>query len=333
MKSNRVLVTGVGGGVGQSILKALQQTSYVSIASDCDALAAGLFAAEKSYLIPCANSPSFLGRITEICAAEEISLIFCGIEPELPIFAQHAAELRAHNITSVVSRPEVVELADDKLATAKFLLEHGFASPLTCALADYSPRDIPLPIVLKPRKGGARSQGVYVVRTERELEYRRQTVALENYIVQELLPGDEFTCGTLTFDRKCYGVITMRRVLRDGDTYKAFVVDEPAIRKCVSAIAELLDPFGPCNFQLRMKNGEPCIFEINARCSGTTACRAAAGFNEPLMCADFLLHGKVPEFVIRPLTLLRYWNEVVVENSQVASLRQTGLLAGTDKTL
>lgn len=332
-KSKTVLVTGAGGGVGQSILKALQHSSYTAIAADCDSLAAGLYAASKAYLVPPASSPEFIPRIIEICDREACSLIFCGVEPELPALARAAQELRSQGVITVISEPKVIELCDDKLSTAGFLCEHGFAGPATVPLAQYDSSRLSLPVILKPRKGGARSQGVFLVTSEEQLRVHLATLGLSNYVAQEYVPGEEYTCGTITFDRICYGVITMRRMLRDGDTYKAFVVDEPYIDEKVKKVAELLNPFGPCNFQLRIKNGEPCIFDINSRCSGTTACRALAGFNEALMCADYLLEGKRPQFRIKPLSFLRYWKEVVVANDDIASLQAEGKITGKGNLL
>ena len=118
----------------------------------------------------------------------------------------------------------------------------------------------------------------------------------------------------------------MRRILRDGDTYKVFVEGESYISDYVRQVAETLKPFGACNFQLRVKNGKPLIFEINARHSGTTHCRALAGFNEPLLVSNYLLHGEVPKFQIRPISILRYWQELVVENDAVTRLVGCGYI-------
>ena len=330
--NKRVLVSGVGGGIGQSILKSLQGSAYTAIAADADPLAAGLYAAERAYRIPRADSPEFLPRIMEICRQEKCVLIFPGIEPELPVLAEAAEQLRAAGVTAVVSSPRVVEIADDKLRTARFLAENGFTAPLTLPLAEAC-GSMPLPLVLKPRKGGARSKGVYVVRTPEELRFRCATVDPTNYVAQEYLGGDEFTCGTINFQGRCHGVIAMRRTLRDGDTYKAFVEPHCEIGEHVRAVAEKLAPFGPCNFQLRMKQGRPCIFEINARCSGTTYCRALAGFNEPLMTAQYLLENQAPKFEIREMSFLRYWKELVVPNQRICEMESRGAIAGDGNKL
>src|SRR5438874_10912582 len=332
MSKANILVTGVGGGIGQSILKSLQGTAYTAIAADADPLAAGLYAAERAYRIPGAESPEFLPRVREVCRQEKCALLFTGIEPELPVLARAAQQLRAASVTAVVSSPRVVEIADDKLLTARFLAGNGFAAPVTLPLAEAC-GSIPLPLVLKPQRGGARSKGVYLVRSQEELRFRCATVDVANYIAQEYLAGDEFTCGTINFEGRCHGVIVMRRTLRDGDTYKAFVEPRSEISEPVRVVAEKLAPFGPCNFQLRMKEGRPCIFEINARCSGTTYCRALAGFNEPLMVAEYVLENKPPKFEIREMSFLRYWKELVVANQSIREMESRGSIAGGDNQL
>jgi carbamoyl-phosphate synthase large subunit len=123
----------------------------------------------------------------------------------------------------------------------------------------------------------------------------------------------------VTLDGHCKGAIILRRTLRDGDTYKAFVERNTMLEEFVFTVANSLKPFGPCNFQLRLRDGVPYIFEFNGRFSGTTYCRALAGFNEPKMIADVLLKGVPLSFRVRPMTVLRYWKELAVENEIVAA--------------
>ena len=325
----RVLVTGVGSGIGQSILKCFQDSDYTVIGADADPLAAGLYAVPKSYRIPFANASDYVSCVLKICRAEECKLIFPGVEPELMVLARSAAEFRTAGIIPVVCAPNVITLCDDKLATAKFLSQRGFKAPRTLLPEDAALTALPFPVVLKPKAGGARSRGVFVVHTREELDTRLSEVDRSNYLVQEYLPGDDYTCGSVTFEGRCYGTIVMRRTLRDGDTYKAFVMNDPIINDHVRMVAEELQPFGACNFQLRLKDGKPYIFEINSRCSGITYGRACAGFNEPVMIADFLLKGRTPSYSIREVTILRYWKELLVENSAISMLKREGSWVGS----
>jgi len=321
-----ILVTGVGGGVGQSIVKSLQGTIYSLVGADGEVLAAGLYAVPRAYRIPYARHPDFVPSLLAIAQAEGCRLLLPGLDAELPVLARSRDRFAAAGVTVMVSEPSVIDLCDDKLATADFLNKHGFPAPVTTKLAYAA--DVPFPMVLKPRKGGARSQGVHVVRTAEELADRAATLNADNYVAQECIEGDEFTCGSITLGGACQGVIVMRRVLRDGDTYKAFVVRDPAIEGHVRQVVEALRPFGACNLQLRVRDGVPYVFEINARCSGTTYCRTLAGFNEPLMIADYVLGGAKPHFAVRELSILRYWKELVVDNREIARVQADGRRVG-----
>lgn len=326
MKSNstRVLVTGAGGGVGQSILKSFLGHPYSIVSADAEALGAGLYAAFKGRIVPYASDPHYTERIIEICKEEGCSLIFPGLDVELPPLSRNVEQLKSAGIIPVVSDSSVVDICDDKLSTHRFLKEHGFYAPDTVLLSQIDSAELKLPVILKPMKGGSRSSGVYLVSSLKELQYRLSVIEVKNYVAQEYVEGDEFTAGSVNFSGKCFGVIVMRRTLRDGDTYKAFVVNDPQIYAYLKEVSETLAPFGPCNFQFRLNEGRPYIFDINPRCSGTTYCRTLAGFNEPLMTADYLLQGQVPSYSIREVTILRYWKELLVENSQIEAMRKSG---------
>jgi carbamoyl-phosphate synthase large subunit len=238
----------------------------------------------------------------------------------LQVLSEHREAFARRGTIIVVSDEQVVKICDDKLLTARLLQDHGFPFPRTCTLSEFlDGDDIPLPIVLKPRKGGARSKGVRIVRSGRELAAARAELDGDAFVAQEMIDGPEYTCGTVTLDGHCKGAIILRRTLRDGDTYKAFVERNTMLEEFVFTVANALKPFGPCNFQLRLRDGVPYIFEFNGRFSGTTYCRALAGFNEPKMIADVLLKGVPLSFRVRPMTVLRYWKELAVENEIVAA--------------
>lgn len=321
-----VLVTGVGGGVGQSILKALQGSRYRTVGVDSEAVAAGLHAVPRAYKGLYAKDPRFVDRLMEICLAEGCGLIFPGHDAELIPLSMQADRLRAEGVIPIVSSERVVRMCDDKLATQEFLADLGLPVLETRNLGEVT--EFGGPVVLKPRRGGARSRATYVARSAKEFAAYRQLVDPDNCVVQEYVEGDEYTCGSVTLDGVCQGVIAMRRILRDGDTYKAFVEHPSPLDSAVRTIVEALKPFGGCNVQLRVRNGKPYVFEINARCSGTTAARALAGFNEPKIVADFLFDGSLPEPTIREIGILRYWKELVVLPERIEKLQKVGVLSG-----
>ena len=321
-----VAVTGVGGGVGQSIVKALQNTKYNVIGIDGEVLGTGLYAAKKSYLGFYANHPKFIDRIIEICKKEKCKTVFPGLDVELILLSNNIEKLKANDIIPIVSDSKVIKIADDKLKTTKFLRSNDFPYIKTYCLKDYS-FELDFPVVLKPQKGGAHSIGNFVAKNKKEFNKYILGIDINNYMVQEYIQGDEYTCGTVSFENGCIGSIIMRRQLRAGDTYKAFTVKDKELSNFVKNVINVLKPFGACNVQLRVRNNIPYIFEINARCSGTTASRSLAGFNEPKMICDYIFTGiDNPHFEIKEIVILRYWKELVIEYDMIKKMKSNGFI-------
>lgn len=319
-----IAVTGVGGGVGQSVLKSLENSGYNVIALDGEVLAAGLYASSKSYLIPYASSPDYINALLEICKNEKIDLLFPGLDAELMPLSMNRDAFKAIGTTVMVSRPEVIEISDNKQETYDKLIAAGAVVPFTFPMENFVPKEEDFPLIIKQKVGGARSKNIFLTRTQKDWEMAKEKISgqFSDYIVMEYIEGDEYTCGSINLDDTCKGVIVMRRILRDGDTHKCFSVHDSVIENAVRKVVEAIKPFGACNVQLRMKNNIPYIFEINARCSGTTGARTLCGFNEPKMIADYLLKNIEPSYTVKELTILRYWKELVVENSDVLAIKE-----------
>lgn len=90
------------------------------------------------------------------------------------------------------------ELAIDKIATKRRLLEHGVPTALFEVLHGNEHPTLPLPFVLKaPREGS--SVGVYIVREPAEIEARLHDVRgyAREILVEEYVSGRELTVGIL----------------------------------------------------------------------------------------------------------------------------------------
>ncbi len=321
----KVLVTGAGALLGQGIIRALRASSlrpYI-VAVDPNPLSAGLYWADSAHLVPLAAGPDYLDRLQEVLLAEQPDAVLIGTDVELPLLAAHRARIERDCRTCVVvSSPEVVAIADDKWLTYQFLRSQGFDCPASCLPGGEGAllAEVGFPLIVKPRVG-ARSVGVRTVRTHAELH--EALAALPGAIVQECVatPADEYTAGTLTFAGRCSASIVMRRELRDGNTYRAFVEPYPELNRAVRALAERLQPFGPANFQFRLDGERLKVFEINARFSGTTPLRALAGFNEVEITLRYLLLGEpVTQPSAAPLVMLRHWSETVVRPEQLSAV-------------
>ncbi|MBL8678060.1 MAG: ATP-grasp domain-containing protein [Myxococcales bacterium] len=313
----KVLVTGAGALLGQGIIRSLLESSLAPtvIAADPSPLAAGLYWTPYRYQIPMATDEHYLARIEALLDRERPDAVMVGTDVELLVFAEHRERLeRAYKTHVIVSDPRVVKIADDKFLTYEFFAQNGFDAPASALPGGEEAliERVGFPLIVKPRVG-ARSVGVHKVHDREELA--RAIASVHNPVIQECVATDrdEYTAGVLCFDGTCDATIVMRRDLRDGNTYRAYVDRYPELNAMVRRMAEALRPHGPANFQFRLDDGRVKVFEINGRFSGTTPLRMRAGFNEVEMVLRRVVLGEpITQPLVQPMTILRYWTEVVV---------------------
>ena len=163
----------------------------------------------------------------------------------------------------------------------KYLKENNFHYPessLPDAIENFL-RTNSFPFIVKPRFGHT-SENVFLVKSEIELHEAIQKCPKP--IIQEYL-GDseqEYTCGATCIDSEIVTLISLRRTLKNGNTQQAFCERTEEIDEYIRKLTLSLNPYGPINFQLRLIDRGPVVFEINTRFSGTTPIRALFGVNE-----------------------------------------------------
>ena len=324
-----ILVTGAGALLGQGIVRALQTSSLETriIMVDPSPLSAGLYWGDRGYVIERADSPKYIDRLTEVIVAERPDIVLVGTDVELAVLAEHRQRLEEScNTKILVSDPRAVAIANDKYLTYEFFKDMGGNPPESALPEDRAAIDrlveaVGFPLIVKPRVG-ARSIGVSKVANVAELD--AAIMGREGLVVQECVGADsaEYTAGVIVFEGEAMAAIVMRRDLRDGNTYRAYVDDFPALREATLRFGEGLRPFGPANFQFRLDDqGRPRVFEINCRFSGTTPLRALAGFNEVEMCIRRVLTGaRVVQPEIKQVTILRHWSETVITAADMDAL-------------
>lgn len=330
-----ILVIGVGGNVSQGILKALElsQIKCRVIGACISPLSLGLYTVDKSYICPKANDDTFILWLINICKIEQIDAIFSGVEEVLEVLSYNKEEIyKLTGAKSIVQNPQQIKLAKDKLLTCEWLKMNNCNYPKFAASEDKELinkliNECNYPFIAKPRNGKG-SNGIIVIKDRDDLNYASN---LKNYVIQEYLgnPHLEFTAGCFcNRNGEIKGTIVMKRELYQGTTYRAELGDFPEIRDEVIKIAKIYKPMGTCNFQLRLSENKPVCFEINARFSGTTPVRARFGFNEvEATLKNYILNEEINELpYVNSGIMLRYWNEIYIDNSAYNELLQNNML-------
>ena len=332
----KVAVTGVGGGVGQSIMKALSIASLpVQVCPvDVQPLSAGLYLGHEAGVLPRPEAPGALEVWERWLVAHGITALIPGSDHDLLSLAAVRDDWAERGVCQVlVSDLELVRACRDKAVTCQRLAAAGLPAPRSAW--DLSPEaarawaaENGYPVVLKPRDGFA-SRGVQVLQDEEELQfYYRRT---PNPLLQEYLPQavEEFTCAVFVDSAgEPVGTFMARRDLSSGATYRAEVNFWPEIHALLLDLGRALRPRGPINVQLRLTERGPVPFELNIRCSGTAAIRAHFGYNEPeMLLRHYVLGERLTPPQPRTGYAFRYWNEVFLEGVERAELMNGGVEA------
>ncbi len=329
MNTIRVAVTGMGNPLGQNIYKALAMSSLPLKIYTLDVypFSAGLLWEGQPVVCTFANTDSFLDEWIAFLKRERINIVFFGTEAEPRVLMPYLDHLRQETLTYfVLNSAECIQIADDKLLTARHLLKAGVDAPASADAADRGEVDalveqVGFPLIVKPRKGSA-ARGFEIVGDISSLQH----VLTPGYVVQEaLLPADqEYTVGVYCcLDGSIASVTTIRRELNFGLTYKGILVHHAEIEAYAVKVVKALGALGPSNVQLRLTSRGPVAFEVNPRLSSTTPIRAHFGVNEPEMAIrEYVLGEKLQVIQPRLGGLLRYWSELYLESDELEKAMQ-----------
>ncbi|MBP3729600.1 MAG: ATP-grasp domain-containing protein, partial [Lachnospiraceae bacterium] len=201
-----------------------------------------------------------LERATDICTDGRIAAQY----PELKILAAlREAFLKAY----------------DKQQTMDCCMDNQIPCPVTRregeSLEDYLQK-VSFPLAAKPRRGSG-SAGFKKVRNRQELEklIKSGEIVLEDYVLQEFIPQDQYMCN-------CYIMMSEGRPIYTVElkTYRwypidggpgcfARTVDQPRVRENAVRLFQALgwDGFGQVSFMMDTRDGVAKVTEINGRIS------------------------------------------------------------------
>jgi carbamoylphosphate synthase large subunit len=318
----KILTTAVGGGVGQSVLRALKSSSlnYRVIGTDIDPWAAGLYSCDRGYKVIPAGHDDYKNRISEICIKENIDVVIPGSDPELQELAEMGPFFKEKEITAIVGSVESVNICRDKLKAFNYFypLKFPFIKTLKLNCDEELIKDTDFPLIVKPVSGSA-SNDVHVVFNRNQLN-EFISGAAEDYIIQEYLISNDWNVDKLNITLKDvssrgsliqsdeisiqilldafgspFAAYTSKNSLKNGvpitiNPQKGLEAEGIAWKMAAMLGKEGL--IGPCNLQCKYTEGGPYFFEINPRFTGITAVRARTGFNEVEALIRLLHYGE-----------------------------------------
>jgi len=310
-----VLVPGASAPAAINTIKSLKMVNYPVkiISSDTNPISAGFYLSDAHEVLPEVENQSYTTRLFEIISKHNIGILMPSSGYDIYNFSRNKGNLLDRGAVAVVSDEDVMEKCRDKMETFTFLSQK-FASPYTTVDPN---KIIEFPLIAKPRFGKG-SKGVVKIDNDDDLKYVQSKN--DNLIFQEYLPGTEYTIDVLS-DLEGEPIIAVPRIrlqTKAGISTIGKIVKDDSISETCKSIAKYLKIIGPCCIQMKeTKDGILKVVEVNPRLGGGTIFTALAGANFPAMILDMVNGKKVEPPVISEITVVRYFEEIVVENGKV----------------
>ena len=298
------------------------------IAIDMSDLSSAYHSADRAFRVPPCSSPDFVSSVVNLAREHRVGLVIPTVDPELPVYSRHRDEFSKHGITVLISKPETIDLTNDKVNTHRWLAEKGFPTVRQgfCEEILGEPQNWEFPLIVKPRSGSA-SRGVFRVGTREQLFFVASQSDPEDLIVQAPALGREYTVDVLVNrSGRCVCAVPRKRLeVRAGEVSKGMTVRHPMVEGLAKSIAEALPgSYGPMNIQIfhDPDSGALNVVEINARFGGGYPLTEAAGglyirwILEELLGLDSTLDSRL---WTDGLVMLRYDDGVFIPFSALES--------------
>ena len=288
MEAKTVLVTGIGGNVGQGILRniASLNLSIRLIGTDIASFTPGNHLCDATYKVPYSYDESYIPTLQNIIDKEKVDLVLPSTDYEVYYLSQNAEKL---NAIVVASDAKTAKTYLDKYESYVYLSQNNipFAKSWLTGDYDFSEKEI----IAKPREGRG-SRGIL-------LNPENPNQLPNGYMIQPLAKGIEITTAVYVNKQgKLHGLFTMERSLTNGTTTESRVVFQydneiTIIAEKMIALGGLIGSF---NIQsIVTTKGEIVPFEINCRISGTNSIRHNLGFQDVKYVIQEYLLNEAPD--------------------------------------
>ncbi len=268
-----------GGGAGNEAIYRLWKDKYNLYFADADIDGiAPAIPQDRQFSIPLANHTAFSESLAALCRESGVDVLVPGVDEELP--KMRTVQALMEKVRILVPRAEFVSSTLDKLEAARVLEKAGIDVPMTAPLNLDSIAAFEFPCIAKPKHGRG-SKGLRIITSQKEAACFSDlcSISSEDYIVQELLKGDEYTVLVAADSQdRLRATVPVKVGMKRGITISGEVVDDSAIVEYCQRIHEGLSGSACYNVQLMKTNsGRIAAFEINPRVSTTFCLGIMAG--------------------------------------------------------
>jgi carbamoyl-phosphate synthase large subunit len=290
-----VLVSGAGSVCGIGAIRTLcETTDHRIVAVDMDPTAAGLYEADRAFVVPSATDEQWPDEMARTIDEAGVDAVVLTLDAEL----RRISALRnvVGDVAFVCPRDSVVELSVDKYRMAEKFETADLPTPSTWLGTNPERIDEDaFPVLIKPRYGQGNASFEQWHSRERVVDrIDDHDLPAQELVIQQFVSGTEYTTSVVgTRDGRLLEIVPKQAI---GNEQRVTRAATPVVDSCRDVHDELR-PQGPLNVQHIVEDdGTPHVFEMNPRFSTSSALTAAAGVNE----YELLVRDALGESVCTP---------------------------------
>lgn len=293
-----ILMCSVGrrGELLKDFKKSMSEGSKI-VATDLSAYAPALYFADKQYLVPRIDDPSYIDTIVNICKEEKIDAITTFIDPEIEILAKNRSRFSELGVEVLTPYEETANLCFDKYKMFKKLSECGIPTVMTWGtIEDFNTsRDagiVDFPVFIKPRTGSGSVGARKVCNYDILVESMKEDPSL---IIQEFMDCEDLDADVYidTITHEAVSAFSKRKIeTRIGGASKTVSFKDDKLFDFISKIVKNFKFNGPVDMDFFYREGSYYLSEINPRFGGAYLHAYGAGVDF-IKLIENNLNGKI----------------------------------------
>ncbi len=296
------------------------------IATDLSEYAPALYFADRAYLVPRIDDPSYLDTLIDICKKENINAITTVIDPEIEILAKYRDRFESIGVEVLAPYEETAKLCFDKFAMYEYLTKCGIPTVLTFGDFDsfktaFDSGKIDFPVFVKPRTGSGSVGARKICNIE---DLKSVFEADSSLIVQEFMQGRDLDADVYidTVTKEPVAIFTKKKISTTiGGANKTVSFKDERLFKLIINAVKFFKFNGPIDVDFFERDGQYYLSEINPRFGGAYLHAYGAGVDFVNLIENNL-NGIANESIIG-----EYEENIVMMMYDSVVIRKTGELA------
>lgn len=267
-----MLSVGRRGELLKNFRKSISKGSKI-VATDLSPYAPALYFADKQYLVPRIDDPTYIEVVLDICKRESIDGVMTFIDPEIEILACNRDKFAALDVEVLAPYEKTAKLCFDKYLMYQHLFESGISTVMTWGTLEdfdkaFKAEKISFPVFVKPRTGSGSVGAQKVYNYESLVESMQEDPSL---IIQEFMDCLDLDADVYidTITHEAVSAFLKKKIeTRIGGASKTISFKDEKLFDFISQIVKTLKFNGPVDMDFFYRDGKYYLSEINPRFGG-----------------------------------------------------------------